>query len=297
MKFKILINIGFFFSIVFSSGSYEILNLSSDARSLSLNSSASIYENKYLSNNPASLSTRTNSQSYSYLLLPASIHFFSYKNTKQIKIGTSATKISYINYGILFDGQTNEESLAYDVLFEQAFKKEIFNIISVGVSSGMLFSSIAEYKSNVIFTNIGFRTRLIDKRLGLGISYENLGIVTNMYTSLREKIPSLVRLGIYYDLKYIPCIFNINYIFHYNSFFSDYLTLGSEFKLFKNIHLRFAVNSLRKDLLIKDFLFDITSGISGGIGFRKFDMSYDIGFKSVGPAGLILGFSVGKKLN
>ena len=187
----------------------------SDAIALSLNNSASIYENKSLCTNPASLSTKTNFKSYSYILLPASIHYISYKNTKQINMGTVASKISYINYGILLDSKTNEESLAYDILLEYAYKRELFNIISLGISGGLLYSSIEDYRSNVLFANIGLRTRLLNKKLGLGTSFENLGFATNMYTNRREIIPSLVRFGVYYDLKYIPSILNINYIYNY----------------------------------------------------------------------------------
>ena len=295
MKFNIYI--GLFFSILFANGSYEIFNMPSDAIALSLNNSASIYENKSLCTNPASLSTKTNSKSYSYILLPASIHYISYKNTKQIKMGTIASKISYINYGILLDSKTNEESLAYDILLEYAYKRELFNIISLGISGGLLYSSIEDYRSNVLFANIGLRTRLLNKKLGLGTSFENLGFATNMYTNRREIIPSLVRFGVYYDLKYIPSILNINYIYNYKNSFSDYLIIGSEFKLDNNIYIRLAINSLRKDFLIQDFSSDIISGLSGGIGLRKFDRYYDIGFKNLGPAGLILGFSISKKLN
>ena len=295
MKFNIYI--GLFFSILFANGSYEIFNMPSDAIALSLNNSASVYENKFLCTNPASLSTKTNSKSYSYILLPASIHYISYKNTKQISMGTIASKISYINYGILLDSKTNEESLAYDILLEYAYKRELFNIISLGLSGGLLYSSIEDYKSNVLFANIGLRTRLLNKKLGLGISFENLGFATNMYTNRKEIIPSLVRFGVYYDLKYIPSILNINYIYNYKNSFSDYLIIGSEFKLDNNIYIRLAINSLRKDLLIQDFSSDIISGLSGGIGLRKFDRYYDIGFKNLGPAGLILGFSISKKLN
>ena len=283
--------------MLFANGSYEIFNMPSDAIALSLNNSASIYENKSLCTNPASLSTKTNSKSYSYILLPASIHYISYKNTKQIKMGTIASKISYINYGILLDSKTNEESLAYDILLEYAYKRELFNIISLGISGGLLYSSIEDYRSNVLFANIGLRTRLLNKKLGLGTSFENLGFATNMYTNRREIIPSLVRFGVYYDLKYIPSILNINYIYNYKNSFSDYLIIGSEFKLDNNIYIRLAINSLRKDLLIQDFSSDIISGLSGGIGLRKFDRYYDIGFKNLGPAGLILGFSISKKLN
>ena len=295
MKFNIYI--GLFFSMLFANGSYEIFNMPSDAIALSLNNSASVYENKSLCTNPASLSTKTNSKSYSYILLPASIHYISYKNTKQIKMGTIASKISYINYGILLDSKTNEESLAYDILLEHAYKRELFNIISLGISGGLLYSSIEDYRSNVLFANIGLRTRLLNKKLGLGTSFENLGFATNMYTNRKEIIPSLVRFGIYYDLKYIPSILNINYIYNYKNSFSDYLIIGSEFKLDNNIYIRLAINSLRKDLLVQDFSSDIISGLSGGIGLRKFDRYYDIGFKNLGPAGLILGFSISKKLN
>ena len=62
------------FSFLFGGGSYDILHLSKDARSLSLHNAASAYDRSLLRNNPAALSLSTGNISYSSIILPAGIH-------------------------------------------------------------------------------------------------------------------------------------------------------------------------------------------------------------------------------
>ena len=60
---------------LFAEGSYDILNLPQNARSLALNNTTSANDGSFLQNNPAVLSLRSRGTTYSYFYLPANIHF------------------------------------------------------------------------------------------------------------------------------------------------------------------------------------------------------------------------------
>ena len=294
MKNKILQYLIIILNVLNAQGSYQILNLSSNARSLSLNNSESNFQSIIAANNPASISTKNDVKSYSYFLLPANIHYIGFQNIKKNQNRINATRISYINYGLLVDSKTNYESQAYEILIEQGSKSELYNIISMGISGGLLLSSIADYKSSVIFLDIGFRTEWVNtlnKKIGLGLSIENLGRVIKTYTNIKEDLPTLLSLGSYYELKYIPATLSINYINNYNFNNTNYFTGGIEFKLDNNFSFRLSTGSDSKDFLNRDFTSDILSGVSAGLGFNILDINYDIGFKNLGSSGYIIGFS------
>ena len=174
------------FSFLFGMCSYEILHFPQDTRSLSLNNAASAYDWSLLRNNPATLSISTEETVYSYLILPAGINSGEIQRVSKIGSGIHAGKLSYISYGTIIDSKTNEKTSAFDILIEMGYKKELINIVSVGISGGYLFSSISGYHSQLLYTNIGIRSRMMKKRMGLGFSLENLGVLLNSYTNIHE---------------------------------------------------------------------------------------------------------------
>ena len=46
-----------------------------------------------------------------------------------------------------------------------------------------------------------------------------------------------------------------------------------------------------------DFSSDVIAGFSGGAGFRFTNMTLDVGFMNLGPAGFVIGFSLMKKMD
>jgi len=131
-----------FGGLLFGAGSYEILLFPHDARSLSLQNSVSAFDNPLLRNNPASLSKRAKGNTYSYFYLPANIHFTGFQNVNHSSSGVRAYKISFMSYGAIIDGETEDKSYAFDILLESGFKKEYKNITSIGISGGYLFSCV-----------------------------------------------------------------------------------------------------------------------------------------------------------
>ena len=115
------------FSFLFGGGSYDILHLSKDARSLSLHNAASAYDRSLLRNNPAALSLSTGNISYSSIILPAGIHSGEIQRVRKMGSGIRAGKLSYISYGAIVDSETQKQTTAYDILLEMGYKKELKN--------------------------------------------------------------------------------------------------------------------------------------------------------------------------
>ena len=282
---------------LFASESYDFFNFPVDARNLALHNSASAYDGILLNNNPASLSKRANGNTYSYFHLPANIHFTGFQNVHNSSSGVRANKISFMSYGAIIDGETEKKSYAYDILLESGVKKEIKNLTSVGLSVGYLFSSIAGYQSQIIFSNFGIRSRLLRKRLGVGFSLENMGFLLKSYTDFKEPIPALFRTALYYKPRYIPLIINGDMVTYLGDGDSFYFSGGVELKPNESFTLRLGSSSHRSGYLTDDFSSDVIAGFSGGVGFRFINMTLDVGFMNLGPAGFVVGFSLLKKLD
>jgi len=281
---------------LFAEGSYDILNLPQNARSLALNNTTSAYDDPFMHSNPAAISMRSGGMSYSYLYLPANIHLGKIHHINNNNKRVRAVKFSLLNYGTIVDSETEEKSYAIDALVEIAYKKELKNIVSAGISGGYLFSSVAGYNSQLLFSKIGIRSRFFQKRMGIGFSLENMGILLKSYTDIKEPIPALFRTATYYKPVYIPLIINGDIVRKLDSN-SFYFSGGLEFMYQHRLIFRLGINNNRSGYHTEDFSSDIISGVSGGIGFQFQKITLDIGFMNLGPAGFIMGFSITNKQN
>tara|TARA_B100001123_G_C15277269_1_gene1012648 strand:+ start:975 stop:1829 length:855 start_codon:yes stop_codon:yes gene_type:complete len=281
---------------IFGNGSYEFLQFPMDARNLSLYNSASAYNGSFLSNNPASLSTRTKSKTYSYFYLPANIHYTGYQKIQKSQFGIKSHQVSFMSYGAIKDSETEENSYAYDLLIKSGYKREIKDLTSIGISGGYLLSSIAGYKSQLIFSNIGIRSRILRKKLGVGFSIENIGFIIKSYTEVKEKVPTLYRTAIYYEPRYIPLVINGDFVKYLDEEDLFYIFGAIEFKPNSCLTLRLGASSNRNGFLTGDFTSDVIAGLSGGAGFLFNNMILDIGLMNLGPAGFVMGFSVNKNM-
>ena len=237
-----------FMQTIWAIGSYEILNLPQDPRSLSLSNTSDAFGSAYFQNNPASLSMSMANNRYSFLRLPANIYSFEIQK-KFIKNNNAYIgKIAYLNYGKITDSETNEVNSAFEIFLEGIYKKEIKNILSMGVSTGYIFSSIAGFHSNILITNVGFRTRILRNKMGLGISIENIELFNNGYTDIKENLPSIIRYSLYYKTRYIPIVINFNYI---NKIYAKAFAVGIEYFFTDNLILRIGINDKRNEFSLK----------------------------------------------
>ena len=95
---------------LFAEGSYDILNLPQNARSLALNNTTSAYDDPFMHNNPAAISMRSGGMSYSYLYLPANIHLGKIHHINNNNRRIRAIKFSLLNYGTIVNSETEEKS-------------------------------------------------------------------------------------------------------------------------------------------------------------------------------------------
>ena len=281
---------------LFGMGAYESLHFPQDTRSLSLHNAASAYDWPLLRNNPAALSLASEKTIYSYLVLPADIHSGEIQQIRRIGTGIYAGKLAYIDYGSIIDGNTNEKTTASDILLEIGYKKEVKNIVSVGIAGGFLMSSISGYHSQLVYTSIGIRSRMMRKRIGFGFSLENVGFLLTSYTDVKESIPAIFRSALYYSPKYLPAIISIDIIRHLDR---DTVGLsgGIEFNPGKWLSLRLGCSSHRTGFLTDDFSSNFLADVSGGVGFQFNKMNLDVGFMNLGSAGYVVGFSLSSKRN
>ena len=284
------------FSCLFGMGAYEILHFPKDARSLSLHNAASSFDHYLLRNNPAALSVTSENTIYSYLILPASIYSVEIQRTHKIDSGICGGKLSYISYGSIIDSETGGKTTAYDFLFEIGYKKELKNIISVGISGGYLLNYISEYNSQLLYINFGIRSTMIKKRIGFGLSIENVGYLISSYTDVKESIPTIFRSSLYYRPKFLPTIISID-IMRIIDRDDVELSGGLEFFPRKQLTLRFGLSTHRTSLLTDDFSSNFLADISGGVGFKFNKMNIDIGFMNLAAAGYVVGFSISKKID
>ena len=170
------------------------------------------------------------------------------------------------------------------------------NIVSLGISGGYLLSSISGYRSQLLYTNIGIRSRMMRKRIGLGFSLENVGFLITSYTDVKESIPAIFRTALYYKPRYLPAIISVDIIRDLDGGIVE-LFGGLEFKPEKRLTIRLGCSSRRIGFLTDDFPSDLLAAVSGGVGFKFNKINLDIGFMNLGSAGYIIGFSISNKRN
>ena len=210
--------------------------------------------------------------------------------------GIRAGKLSYINYGTIVDSETQKQTTAYDILLEMGYKKELKNIVSVGISGGYLLSSICDYRSQLLYTKIGIRSRMMRKRIGFGFSLENVGVIISPYMEVKESIPAIFRSALYYKPKYLPAIISIDIIRNIDRGIVE-LFGGLELNPEKRLTIRLGCSSRRMGFLTGNFPSDLLAAVSGGAGFKFNKINLDVGFMNLGAAGYIIGFSISNKRN
>ena len=175
-------------------------------------------------------------------------------------------------------------------------KNEQKNIVSIWISWGYLLSSFGGYHSQLLYTNIGIRSRMTRKRIGLGFSLENVGFLITSYTDVKESIPAIFRTALYYKPRYLPAIISVDIIRNLDRGIVE-LFGGLEFNPEKRLIIRLGCSSRRIGFLTDDFPSDLLAAVSGGVGFKFNKINLDIGFMNLGSAGYIIGFSISNKRN
>ena len=153
-----------FCSILLAEGSYEALLHPGNSRTLALSNSGTARNSAYLSPNPASLQYIKGKYIVSLSRIPGGIYYQSLQSTRRLFKGVAAGRISLLHYGKILDSRTEKTSTAFDFMLEAVWKTEIKEVLSAGLALGYMNSVLADYSSQVIFGDVGIRSRLFRKR-------------------------------------------------------------------------------------------------------------------------------------
>ena len=134
------------------------------------------------------------------------------------------------------------------------------------------------------------------RKIGLGISLENIGLILSSYTNIKESIPAIFRSAFYYRPKYLPVIISVDIISSLDRDATDF-SGGLEYIPGEFLIFRLGCSSHRTDFLTGDFSSDLIADVSGGVGVQFNKINLDVGFMNLGATGYVVGFSISKRVD
>lgn len=289
----ILLILNLSLSIAGGNSTYEFLRLDVGPRASALggNFIAMVDDPTLLFYNPAGLSTLKNpyvSVGFFKHLIDINLGYGVY--TSNLKNwGSIGFGFIYINYGNFnqtdrYGNQLGSFS-AGEIAIIGGFSRE-YEKLKYGISSKLIYSSIAGARSIAIAIDIGGMYFIEEKNLNISLTLNNIGTQLNSYISLKENLPFEIKFAISKKLEHLPLILNIglNKINEPTQKVQDKIknfTIGGEFNISENIDFRFGYNNeRRKEMKIASTL-DLT-GFSFGIGLKIKNYKFDYALISLG---------------
>lgn len=280
----------FLVSYLFCQAPYTIMYLSTSSRSLSLTNGAAAFNSPVLSSNPASLSTDRLSGGFHHFTFPLdikgnSIHgTYNFTNTHLIGL-----TITSIDYGKFTDSQTENTFSANDLAIRVGYKSTFQNHISYGISAGFIKSKISSYNSTAFVMNAGIRGRMLSNRLGMGLSIENWGKVTDQFGQFQESISPDFRYSLFYKPQHFPGFLFFDYVKQKN--IDDLQIYGIEISFSSNLQFRLSSSSEKKYLEWGEVFDEFIAGLSFGLTWSYKKYQFEVASQNLGPGGQIIGFS------
>lgn len=191
----------------------------------------------------------------------------------------------YINYGNFnqmdrYGNQLGSFS-AGEIAIIFGFSKE-YEKLKYGVSSKLIYSSIAGARSIGVAIDVGGTYIFEEKNLNISLTLSNIGTQLNSYISIKENLPFEIKLAISKKLEHLPLLLNIglNKINEPTQKVQDKIrnfTIGGEFNISENIDLRFGYNNERRREMKITPTLDLT-GFSFGFGlkFKNYRLDYSL---------------------
>ncbi|NOZ08469.1 MAG: hypothetical protein GXO91_06280 [FCB group bacterium] len=270
--------------------SFQALDVPVTAEILGFSGGHSSVSSNEVASNPAALAAKRPGVQLNYALYPASIRFHYLSAVVPFADGIAGVSLLNLDYGTLQDSETQNSFTAGDIVIRAAWKSTFLNSFSYGVSVKYFYSKLETATASGIALDAGLRTRLVNRRLGLGLSLENAGGVFSAYGSYREKLPLAFRVAVDYRPRHLPAILSIDAV---NYRYDDLRYIGAvEFFTSENVTLRLSTSSYKQDLETGDYNEKFISGMAGGFGinFKRFKL--DVGFQDLGSAGVVTAFSL-----
>lgn len=276
---------------------YEFLRLDNSPRAAALAGSfvANGDDPNVMFYNPAGIKALQNKPaSFSFLKHLEDINSASLVYSQEINDwGRFAAGIQYINYGNFIEADQFANKLgefgAGDLAFTLGYANQLDENFFYGVNVKFIYSSIADYTSTGLATDIGLQYHIPEERWSFGFSILNLGSQLTSYVYTTENLPLDVRFGFAKTLQNLPLTFfaSLNKLNEKHEKFGDrftQFTFGGEFKLSNTLRLRLGYdNQKRKELKVGS-----SAGLAGfnmGLGIKISDYMFDYGFSSMGLIG------------
>ncbi len=279
-----------FTAALWSQHAWQIFNLPFSALSLGRSGGAAILPGEEISPNPAALEADKTAFGLTSLIYPENIQGYQLYCAHPIKTGIFGAGICILDYGELTDFQSQNSFSARDAWLRVAYKQTVPGLFSWGVSLGSGYSKIENYTASSLQVNLGVKTRLFNKRLGLGYSVENLGKTTEPYLSKEEPLPAAQRFGVYYYPQHLPALISIDYKQYRNQ---DSQLLGLiEFSLQNGIRFGISLDDNTDKLGEGEWNERLLTGMGFGFGWTWHSLTTDIGIRHLGSVGQVWGFSL-----
>lgn len=245
--------------------------------------------------------------SISYVDYLADIRYTSLAYAQKMeKVGMWGVGLQYFDYGdfVGFDEAGNEAAdfRARDFAAIISHSRTV-GVFTLGASLKWAQSYLGTYTASAVLLDIGGTYKHPEKKLTVGLTIKNAGIVVNAFTDGADsKLPFDVQIGTTFQPEHMPIRFSITAynlsrgdIAYYDSSLRNnqdepgavdkvlrHAAIGAEVLLSKNVNLRFGYNHLvRKELRLEE-----TSGGAGfsmGLMFRvkSFELAYSRSFYHV----------------
>ena len=232
--------------------------------------------------------------SFSFVKYLLDINFASLAYSTEIKgIGRVGAAVRYANYGSFTEADEYGNITGNYNVNEAAFLVGYSNLLdenfSYGANLEFIYSKIAEYTSTGIALDLGLHYSIPSNLIDIGFSVLNFGTQMSSYISTKEKLPTMVALGVSKKMEHMPVRLSLDFhdLSEQDINFSQRLknfSLGAEFFLSKVIRLRFGyANQNRTDLTINQ-----SAGLAGinlGLGALISGYTFNYGFSSMGQIG------------
>jgi hypothetical protein len=214
-------------------------------------------------------------------------------STELEDIGRFGAGIKYFNYGSFDEadefgnrpGEFGAGDLAFILGYSGVFDENFY----YGVNAKIIYSSIYEYSSSAVATDLGIQYHIPSQQINIGAAVLNLGTQLSSYIDTREDLPLDVVVGVSKRLENLPLRLSLD--FHrLNKERDEFLqrfkgfTVGGEFYLSQVFNLRLGYdNEKRADMKIGG-----SSGIAGfnaGLGVKISEYQFNYGYSSWGLVG------------
>ena len=316
-----------------TSKSFSFINLEYSARSSAMGGDLiSIYDNDLsLAQIAPSLLNKNmhNGLGFSFVDYFSDIKMVSFYYSKHFKaigsISFGANSNSYGEFNLTNEvGVQNSTFNAKDQVFTFGIGRKLSDKFSLGVNIRLLSSQYETYNATAISSNISSTYFNNENSFTSTLLVKNIGQQLKSYTSITEKIPFEIQLGLSKRLEHLPLTYSV--VFHHlnkfdisnsyslNRFTNNetgdlelrdesiaknilrHIILSGELNLFNNIFIQAGFNFQRRfDMTIETF--NGMVGFSSGLGFNLANINFNYSRSAYHLSGKVNTFSISTNLS